>query len=359
MSKAVSTIPFLLALALAAAAGGCGGAGNAAGKSAAKNGLVSIGAGLKGPAGLEATVYARGIPQMSAFAFDASGRLWVTRSGASTHGSDGVYLVAKRGATPVKVIPAKALNGPLGLVWVGNKLYVSSLGKVTAFAGLAGHRFASETTILAGPVKGGENNNLVRAPDGSLLMGISSTCDHCTPKSKWAATIVSFRPDGSDLQIYARRIRAAYGLAFYPGTSKLFASVNQRDDLGARTPGDWLVFVRQGEDWGFPACYGQGGAACKDVPAPVGVLDTHAAAGGVAILTSQLRGRYRSSALVAEWVHGKVRRVALERTPTGYRGSVSTFLTGLQNPLPVVAAPDGSVLVGDWGRGIIYRISAP
>ena len=357
MSKAVSTIPLLFALALAAVAGGCG--GSSSGKSTGESGLVSIGAGLKGPAGLEATVYARGIPQLSAFAFDASGRLWVTRSGASTHGSDGVYVVAKRGATPVKVIPAKSLRGPLGLVWVGKTLYVSSLGHVTAFAGLTGHRFTREKTILAGPVRGGENNNLVRAPDGRLLMGISSTCDHCTPKSKWAAAIVSFRPDGSDLQLYARRIRAAYGLAFYPGTSSLFASVNQRDDLGARTPGDWLVFVKQGENWGFPACYGQGGAACKGVPSPVGVLDTHAAAGGVAILTSQLRGRYRSSALVAEWVHGKVRRVALRRTSTGYRGSVSTFLTGLQNPLPVVAAPDGSMLVGDWGRGIIYRISAP
>ena len=84
--------------------GGCG--GSAAGTSAAKSGLVSIGAGLKGPPGLEATVYARGIPQMSAFAFDASGRLWVTRSGASTRtSSDGVYLVAGQGAKPVKVDP--------------------------------------------------------------------------------------------------------------------------------------------------------------------------------------------------------------------------------------------------------------
>ena len=134
--------------------------------------------------------------------------------------------------------------------------------------------------------------------------------------------------------------------------------MNQRDDLGARTPGDWLALVRHGDDWRFPGCYGQGGADCKNVPSPVGVLDTHAAAGGIAILTGQLGGRYRSSALVAEWEHGKLRRVALKRTPTGYRGSVSTFLTGLQNPLPVATAVDGSVLVGDWGRGIIYRITA-
>ena len=34
---------------------------------------------------------------MSAFAFDASGRLWVARSGANTHEGDGVYLVAAPG----------------------------------------------------------------------------------------------------------------------------------------------------------------------------------------------------------------------------------------------------------------------
>ncbi len=353
MPKAAFPIPYALVLVLALVVGGCG--SSKAKAPAAKSGLVSIGAGLHGPPGLRATVYARGIPQMSAFAFDASGRLWVSRSGADTHESDGVYVVAARRAKPVKVIPA-TLKGPLGLVWVGATLYVSSLGRVTAFSGLSGHHFAKQTTVISGPVTGGENNNLVRAPDGRLLMGISSTCDHCSPKSKWAAAIVSFRPDGSDLRIYARRIRAAYGLAFYPGTSDLFASMNQRDDLGAKTPGDWLAFVRQGDDWGFPACYGQGGAACEGVPSPVGVLDTHAAAGSVSILTGQLGGRYRSSALVTEWEHGLVRRVALKRTKTGYRGSVSTFLTGLQDPLPLATMSDGSLLVGDWGRGIIYRI---
>ena len=131
---------------------------------------MSIGAGLHGPSGLKATVYARGIPQMSAFAFDSSGRLWVARSGANTHEGDGVYLVAGAGAQPVKVIPA-SLKGPLGLVWIGKTLYVSSLGYVTAFSGLAGHHFAQRKTIVTGPVAGIENNNLVEAPDGRLVLG--------------------------------------------------------------------------------------------------------------------------------------------------------------------------------------------
>ena len=92
-----------------------------------------------------------------------------------------------------------------------------------------------------------------------------------------------FRPDGSDLRIFARHIRAAYGLALVPGTSAVLATMNQRDDLGARTPGDWLALVRQGQDWGFPACYGQGGSACAGVPEAGRGARRHAAAGGVAL----------------------------------------------------------------------------
>jgi len=318
-------------------------------------GLVPIGVGLHGPAGLHATVYARGITHVSAFAFDRRGRLWATASGANGHVGDGVFLVARRGARPVKVVAGP--KGPLGLVWIGPSLYVSSLGAVTRFSGFRGTRFTVRKTVLDGPVAGGENNNLVRAADGTLLMGISSTCDHCVPPSRFAATIVSFRPDGSGLATFAKGIRAAFGLAFVPGTSNLLAAMNQRDDLAAKTPGDWLALVRRGQDWGFPACYGQGGAACNGVPSPIAVLDKHAAAGGVAVLTDQLGGRFEGSALVAEWQTGKVQRVPLERTATGYRGTAEPFLTGIADPLPVATTADGAVLVGDWSTGTVYRIA--
>ena len=106
--------------------------------------------------------------------------------------------------------------------------------------------------ILRGPKGSGENNNLILAPDGRLVMGISASCDHCTPPTKWSGSIVSFKPNGSDLRLFAGRIRAPFGLDFYPGTSDLLASMNQRDDLGARTPGDWLALVRAGRGLGLP-----------------------------------------------------------------------------------------------------------
>jgi glucose/arabinose dehydrogenase len=264
-------------------------------------------------------------------------------------------VVAGAGAQPVKVIPA-SLKGPLGLVWIGKTLYVSSLGYVTAFSGLVGHHFAERRTIVIGPVAGIENNNLVEAPDGRLVLGVTANCDHCTPKSRWAGSIVSFRTDGSDLRLYARRIRAPYGLEFFPGTSDLFASMNQRDDLGAKTPGDALAVVRAGQDWKFPACYDQGGAACAGVPAVLATLDKHAAAGGVAIATGQLGSAIGTSALVSEWELGKVLGVPL--TAQGTRaGKPTTVLTGFKSPLPLLLTAGKALFVGDWTTGRIYRIS--
>jgi len=296
------------------------------------------------PSGPRAAVYATGLPTVSAFALDARGRLWATTSAASDHRKDGVYLIPPAGARPVKVIGG--VHGPLGLTWYRGTLYVASLGRVEAFSGLHGTRFAHRETILREPSGHGWNNGIVALPNGRLAMGISSACDHCKPTSKWSASIVTFRPDGSDVRLFAKHIRAPYGLARYPGSSDLLVSMNQRDDLGARTPGDWLARVGAGQDWSFPECYGQPGTACAGVPAPIAVLDKHAAAGGVAV-----SGR---TAFVAEWQAGRVLAVSL----TGTRATATPLLTGIRNPLAMATTPDGALFVGDWGTGKIYRVAS-
>jgi glucose/arabinose dehydrogenase len=318
--------------------------------------LVPIGAGLDGPAGLKATVYAQGPATVAAFAFDPQGRLWLTAAGLEAHSADGVYLIARPGARAMRIV--SGLDDPLGIAWYRGRLYVASVGRVDAFGGFDGTRFTTHTKILDGPVAGGENNLLVMGPHGRFLMGVTATCDHCTPKSRWSGSIVSFRPDGSELRLYASRIRAPFGLAYFPGTSDLFVTMNQRDDLGLRTPGDWLAVVAQGQDWGFPGCYGQGGTACAGVPKPVAVLDKHAAVGGVAIATGQLGPSVGTAALVPEWQSAKVQRVALSKNGGTFSGSVTPFLTGLRNPLAILLAPDRTLLVGDWATGTIYRIAA-
>jgi glucose/arabinose dehydrogenase len=317
--------------------------------------LVSIGAGLSGPRGLHGTVYADGPAKVAAFAFDPQGRLWLATADDTDRGKDGVYLVARPGARPVEVVAN--LHTPLGLVWYRNSLYVASKDRVDAFSDLRGTSFAARHKVLTLPNNVGESNNLVVAPDGRMLLGISAPCDHCTPTSKLSAAIVSFRPDGSDLRVYADGIRAPVGLEFFPGTNDLFVTMNQRDDLGSRTPGDWLAVVEAGQNWKSPNCYGQRGASCVGVPEPVAVLDKHGAVAGVAIVTAPPGSAAGTSAFVAEWAKNTVMRVSLERHGTQYRGRVSTFLTGIQNPVAVILTRGGDLLVGDWADGTIYEIT--
>ena len=329
---------------------------SASGAASASTALVDIGVGLRGPSGLAATVYATGLANVSAFAFDPSGRLWAATAAYDDKGDDAVYLITVAGASPVKVIAG--LHTALGLVWSGDTLYVASSGRVDAYSGLASGAFARHTTILTLPPGVGEVNGLVMSPGGRLVLGVSAPCDACTPTTEEAAAVISFLPDGSDLRVVASGIRAPVGLAYYPGTDDLFVTMNQRDDLGDATPGDWLSVVRSGQAWGFPDCYGQGGSACAGAPSPVAVLDPHAAVSGVAIVTDGLGSSVTASALVAEWATGKVLRVALTHDGSGYTGAVEPFLAGLTKPVPVASAPDGAVLVGDWGTGTIYRIAA-
>src|SRR3954452_13811711 len=325
------------------------------GRAVAATGTVPIGAALHGADGLAATVYAKSLKHISALAVDSQGRVWAATAAATDHGSDAVYLVRTAGATPQKVVTD--IHTPLGLLWVGDTLYVAQATGVLALDGFDGTRFARRTTILAVPGGTGEVNGIAQGADGRLYLGVSAPCDNCAPTASWSASVLSFLPDGSDVQIVADHIRAPVGLAFWPGTDDLFVTMNQRDDLDATTPGDWLALVTAGESWGFPACYGQGTVACDGVPAPVAVLGRHAAVSGVAVVTGQLGAGVGNGAVVAEWATGKVKLVRLSTSAPGYTARPSTLLTGFANPVPVLVDRTGALLVGDWTSGRLYRIT--
>ena len=336
----------MLAVSLAAC-GGVGPTGSAASPSTASAALVDIGSGLTGPPGLAATVVATGLPNVAAFAMDVDGRLWASTAAFSDAGTDAVYLVGASGVTRV----IANLHTPLGLTWVGGRMYVASATGVEAYGGFDGASFATRTTILTLPDAVGEVNGLAVAPDGSLVLGISAPCDACDPDEAFAGAVIGFAPDGTGAHVIAGGLRAPVGLAYLPGTSTLLASENQRDDLGDATPGDWLIRVEAGQDWGFPACYGQDDAGCADAPAPVATLDAHAAASGVAIVGGD-------TALVAEWAKGVVLAVDLSVAGGGVTSTSAPrrYLAGLSQPVGLLMG-GGALYVGDWGSGTVYRVT--
>jgi len=315
--------------------------------------LVPIGAGLKGRRGLSATFAADGLSNVSALAFDADGRLWALTARYADDGTDALYVVPSSGAAPVAVLTG--LHTPMGLLCYDGWLYVASGTTVDAYRGfdLDTTTFAEHRTAVTLPDGVGLLGGLAVDSSGRLSLGVSAPCDSCTPESEYSAAILSFLADGSELRIDVSGVRAPVGLAYFRGTDDLFVTLNQRDDLDDDTPGDWLALVSTGEDWGFPDCYGQGGRACADANGGevIAELDQHAAASGVAFDAN-------GDAIVAEWARGKVLRVALTRTKSGYRATnTETWIKRIKSPVAVVVGPDGAMYVGDWATGTVYRIA--
>jgi glucose/arabinose dehydrogenase len=304
------------------------------------------------PAGYRVSTYATGLEHPTAMAWGPDGRLYVTED-------TGLLVVARKGSTKPSVV-ARGLLVPLGLAWHGRTLYVSEQGRLARYTLRASKLSGGKVIVRKLPFGEHQQDNVVVGPDGRLYLGSGSTCDACRERNPRSATILSMKPDGTDVRIVARGLRNPYGLAFEPGTNKLFASVNGQDKLGTKSkpePAESVVLVKHGAFYGWPRCwpsYARKALAgrCRGVTPPAAYLEPHSSADGLAF--------WRGDLFVALWgqylsdEHGR----KLVRVHLGPPKRVTTFARGFDHPLALVVDPKGGLLVADWGRGVIYRIQS-
>jgi glucose/arabinose dehydrogenase len=192
--------------------------------------------------------------------------------------------------------------------------------------------------IVSGVPFGEHQQDNVVFHKGRLYWGSGSTCDACTERDRRSAAVLSLRPDGSDLRVEARGLRNPYGLAFQPGTGRLYASVNGQDELGTRSdpePAEMAVVVRRGAFYGWPRCWPNArtlrlSGRCAGVAKPAAYLEPHSSADGIAF--------WRGDLFVAEWgqylSHRFGRRVVrVELRPNGTARRVTSFASGFAHPL--------------------------
>jgi glucose/arabinose dehydrogenase len=174
------------------------------------------------PAGFRVETFARGLSQPTAMAYGPDGRIYVTQTGGT--------LVAIRRGTRSPSVLARGLRTPLGLAWRGSTLFVSEQGRLERFV-LSGGRLWGRRVLARGvPFGLHQQDNVVLGQGGGRLYWSSgSTCDVCRERDRRSATILSLRPDGTDLRVVASGLRNPYGLAFQPGTGRLYATVNGED----------------------------------------------------------------------------------------------------------------------------------
>jgi len=317
-------------------------------------GAVFAGLGGLAPQSGAATpkVVAKGIPFGTNLVFDPAGGMWVTSGAGGSNGSDGVWYVPK-GGKPRHVV--RHLMTALGLRWAGGTLYVSHItsasnGRVTAFTGFDGRRFAKRSVALDGLRVGRHTmDSIVQGADGRLYVGVGSTFDNRGRPGR----VLSWKPGSHTPRLEATGLRNPYGLAFHG--ADLLVTDNGRDDLGELRPPEELdAFDPTGPvaDFGFPRCSG-GRGRCFGATAPIAKLPAHASTDGLAVKGDFAYVAQNGSTIRKHPVGNDVQRIDLT---TGGRTRIWKSPVA-HDPLGAAIGPDGNLYVTLFLSGKVVRLS--
>ncbi len=156
------------------------------------------------------------------------------------------------------------LMSPFGMALVGSELYVANADGIVHVPYVTG-----ETRITATPVKltdlpGGPINhhwtkNIIASADGSKLYASvgsnSNVAENGIEAEKDRAAIWEVDIRTGAHRVFASGLRNPVGMAWEPETNMLWASVNERDELGSDLVPDYMTSVRDGGFYGWPYSY--------------------------------------------------------------------------------------------------------
>ena len=346
-------------------------------------GFDEVGPTVRLPEGFTISLVAAGLQRPRFMAFDRAGNLLVADAAA---GNVYRYPADDGAIEPAAAPPEPLLTGldaPSSVAFLptedGEYLYVGGTSRVTRYrydpAGAAGE---ADVVVPDLPTEGAHRTRtVVFGPDGMLYLSVGSSCNICMEDDERRAAISRYDPDGSDFELFATGLRNAVGLAFQPGTDLLWATVNERDQQGNEIPPDLVTIVREGADYGWPACIPpdatpqEASADCSGVTPPTVGIQAHSAPLGLAFYTGeQFPDDYDGDLFVVQ--HGSWNRqppaapkLLLIEFEDGQPVAARDFATGWQDadgnrwgrPAGIAVAPDGSLIVSDDAAGVLYRIS--
>ena len=332
---------------------------------------------------------------------DARGiRGWVmrrvmARAGAGVPSANRITLLRDAdgdGLAETRSTFLEGLNSPFGMALVGDSLFVANADAVLRFPYRAGEtRIAAPGEVLA-PLPGGPINhhwtkNIVASADGTKLYASigsnSNVAENGIAAETDRAAILEIDTRTGARRVFASGLRNPVGMGWEPRTQRLWAAVNERDEIGSDLVPDYMTSVQEGGFYGWPySYYGQHVDARVQPPRPDLVaraivpdyaLGPHTASLGLAFAEgSRLPPPFRDGAFIGQ--HGSWNR----RPASGYRvifvpfadgrpsGPPAEVLTGfldaeghaLGRPVGVASDRQGGLLVADDVGNRIWRVSA-
>jgi glucose/arabinose dehydrogenase len=302
------------------------------------------------------------------------------------------------GRAELSQVFADDLDQPFGIAFYPpgpepTHVYIANTDSVVRYAYKSGATKASgaKQTIVRNIPSGGQleggghwTRDIVFSKDASkLFVSVGSKSNNeDNEKEARRARIFEYSVDGKNERVYAYGIRNPVGLAIHPHTGQLWASVNERDELGDQLVPDYVTHVTESGFYGWPWFYlgdhqdpkhaGAHPELKGKIILPDVLLQSHSAALGMTFYTGQrFPKEYADQAFVA--LHGSWNRnqrtgykvVRLPMRGSEANGEYVDFMTGLVTsegkvwgrPVAVDTAKDGSLLISDDVGNVIWRVA--
>ena len=409
---------------------------------------VGDNAGLTLPSGICAAVFADSIGHARHIVVAQNGDVYVTLEGTqptranqpapATAEPPKASFVALRDTTRdgrADVIERIGTVGNTGIALANGYLYVDEGKDIVRYKRGDDElkpSGAREVVVQSLPMLPGHRaRNIAIGNDGALYVNVGSATNSCQVKDRvnespgndpctelntragiWKFDANKTGQSFSEKARFASGIRNGMGLAVRPGDGAVFAMQHGRDQLHdnwpklfpttqyqAENPGEELLQVSQGDNFGWPYCYyamdekklvtapeyggdGKKTDRCTDKKAPVAVYPGHWAPMSLLFYTggNALPAKYKDGVFIA--FHGSWNRAPDPQA--GYRvvfqpmsngqpsGEYETFadgFTGLSpeeiqpdrakhRPVGLAQGPDGALYITDDAGGRIYRLTS-
>ena len=349
---------------------------------------------LQVPQGFKVNIFAENLDRPRWLALTPSGEVLVTETRQNrirllndTNG-DGIADVNKTFATA-----ENGVNIPFGMAFAGGSFFLGNTDTVMRFRYQQGQQQISGKGQKITELPGGGyhqhwTRNVVTSPDGKKLYVSIGSKSNVEEEPLPRASVQVMNLDGSNRQTFASGLRNPLGLDFQPQTGELYATVNERDELGDNLVPDYFTRLQQGQFYGWPYAYlspdnldprqlvngkSKRPELARSTKTPDVLFQAHSAALGLQFYDrNTFPQKYRNGAFVAfrgSWNRDRATGYKVVFIPFSNgrpQGYYEDFLTGFLlnttepttwgRPVGLLVLPDGSLLVTEEANGRIYRI---
>ncbi|GGC64900.1 PQQ-dependent sugar dehydrogenase [Undibacterium terreum] len=315
------------------------------------------------------------------------------KAGAGVESANRITLLRDKdgdGIAETKTVFLEGLNSPLGMVLVGDSLYIANTDAVLRFQYKEGDTQITTpgtkvADLPAGTINHHWTKNIVASKDGTKLYATIGSNSNVGENGIEAETdragVLEIDLKTGAKRVFASGIRNPVGMALQPDSGELWVSVNERDELGDNLVPDYMTSVKDGGFYGWPySYYGQHVDTRMKPPRPDLVakaikpdyaLGSHTASLGLAFYDGKLfPDRFKNGAFIGQ--HGSWNR----KPHSGYKvifvpfanghpsGDTEDILTGFLNdkekamgrPVGVAVDKKGALLVADDVGNVIWRV---